>query len=91
MTEYVPQQKQEYILNPEYWDKDNMHITAIHEIYNAEADTVAPEMFLRGEVNYAEIPNEQLDEWLNDSNKFNNIRPSRPSFYAYYWQLNFNP
>lgn len=91
MTEYVPQGKIESVLNPTYWDMENMHITAIHETYNAEADTVAPEMFMRGEVNYADIPNEQLDEWLNNPDKYNNIRPCRPSFYAYYFQLNFNP
>lgn len=89
MTEYVPQSKIESVLNPEYWDADNMHITAIHEIYNAEADTVAPEMFLRGEVNYADIPTEQLDEWLNNPEKYDQIRPCRPSFYSYAYVFGF--
>ena len=91
MTEYVPQGRIESVLNPTYWDSKNMHITAIHQIYNAEATTVQPEMFLRGEVNYADIPTEQLDEWLNDPSKKENIRPCRPSFFSYYWQFNFNP
>lgn len=91
MTEYQPQGKVISEANPTYWDADNMYITKITEIYNAEASTVAPQMFMRGEVNYAEIPNEQLDEWLNDPQKSANIRPVRPSFYAYYWQLCFNP
>lgn len=91
MTNYVPQQVIESVLNPTYWDMENMHITKITKIYNAEADTVAPEMFLRGEVNYADIPTEQLDEWLNDPEKYDQIRPCRPSFYTYYYMFNFYP
>ena len=89
MTDYVPQSHQDSVLNPEYWDAGNMHITAEHLIYNAEAETVAPEMFLRGEVNYAEIPTEQLDEWLNNPDKASQIRPCRPSFYSYAYIFSF--
>jgi len=91
MTEYVPQQKIEYVANPTYWDAEDMHITAMHKTYNAEADTVAPEMYLRGEINYAEIPTEQIDEWINDPERYNLIRPSRPGFYTYYYHFCFNP
>ena len=90
MTDYVPQSHQDSVLNPEYWDAGNMHITAEHLIYNAEAETVAPEMFLRGEVNYAEIPTEQLDEWLNNPDKASQIRPCRPSFYSYAYIFSFS-
>ena len=91
MTNYVPQQTIESTLNPTYWDMDNMHITKINETYNAESYTVAPEMFLRGEINYAEIPTDQLDEWLNDPAKAAMIRPCRPSFYTYFFSFNFWP
>jgi len=91
MTEYEPQGKIVALANPTYWDKGDMYIDAMYQTYNAEADTVAPEMFLRGEINYAEIPTEQLDNWLNDSEKSSMIRPSRPSFYSYYYMFNFFP
>lgn len=91
MSNYVPQQIIESELNPTYWDMANMHITKITEIYNAEAGTVEPEMYLRGEVNSCDVPTEQLDEWLNDPEKYDMIRPCRPSFYAYYYMFNFYP
>lgn len=91
MSNYVPQQIIESELNPTYWDMANMHITKITEIYNAEASTVEPEMYLRGEVNSCDVPTEQLDEWLNDPEKYDMIRPCRPSFYAYYYMFNFYP
>ena len=91
MTEYVPQQIIVSELTPNYWDIKNMHVTKITEIYNAEAGTVEPEMFLRGEVNYCEVPTEQLDEWLNDPAKYELIRPCRPSFYTYSYYFNFYP
>ncbi len=91
MTNYVPQQIIESVLNPTYWDMEDMHITKITEIYNAEASTVAPEMYLRGEVNSCDVPTEQLDEWLNDPEKYDMIRPCRPSFYTYYYMFNFYP
>lgn len=91
MTVFEPQSKIMAELNPTYWDIKNMHIDKIIQTYNAEADTVAPEMFLRGEVNYADIPTEQLDEWLKDEKKAKIIRPCRPSFYSYYYMFNFYP
>lgn len=91
MTEYEPQGKIVALANPTYWDSEDMYIDAIYQTYNAESDTVAPEMFIRGEVNYAEIPTEQLDNWLNDPEKSSMIRPCRPSFYSYYYMFNFFP
>lgn len=91
MSEFEPQGRTISKLNPTYWDMENMHIDELHETYNAEAANVAPEMFLRGEINYAEIPTEQLDNWLNDSQKAKMIRPARPSFYSYYYLFNFFP
>jgi len=91
MTEYEPQGRIVSVLNPTYWDMEDMHITKITEIYNAEAGTVEPEMFLRGEVNYAEIPSVQLTDWLGNPEKAKYIRPCRPSFYTYYYMFNFFP
>ncbi len=91
MTEYEPSSIIVSELNPTYWDMENMHITKITEIYNAEASTVEPEMYLRGEVNYCDVPNEQIDEWLADPEKAAMIRPSRPSYTTYLYYINFWP
>lgn len=91
MTDYEPQGKIAAKENPTYWDSEDMYIDEINQTYNAEASNVAPEMFLRGEVNYADIPTEQLDNWLNDPEKAGMIRPNRPSFYSYYYLFNFYP
>lgn len=77
--------------NPEYWDKKNIHIERIDNKFNAEASTLAPEALLRGEVTYAEIPTNQLDEWMNDPEKAAMIRPSRASAYSYWYLINFMP
>lgn len=91
MTQYEPQGMIVAKANPTYWDAENMYIDEIIKTYNAEAETVAPEMFLRGEINSADIPTEQLDNWLNDPSKAKMIRPCRPSFYSYYYMFNFFP
>jgi len=39
-------------------------ITKINRTYNAEAETLAPEMVKRGEVDYADISSDILDDWL---------------------------
>lgn len=91
MNEYEPQGKIVSKLNPNYWDIGDMYIDEIIETYNAESETVAPEMFLRGEIDYADIPTEQLSNWLDDPERSQTIRPNRPSFYSYYYMFNFYP
>lgn len=91
MTKYEPSSVIESVLNPTYWDMEDMHITKITEIYNAEAGSVEPEMYLRGEVNYCDVPTEQLDEWLNDPAKYEMIRPIRPSYWTYFYYFCFWP
>jgi oligopeptide transport system substrate-binding protein len=68
-----------------------MHITKITKIYNSEAGTVEPEMYLRGEISGCDVPTEQLDEWLNDPEKYEKIRPCRPSFWTYFYYFCFWP
>ena len=77
--------------NPLYWDIDKIHVERIEEKYNAEADTLAPEALLRGEVTYADIPTDQLDGWMNDPSKAKLIRPNRPGSYSYFFLVNFMP
>ena len=90
-TQYEPNS---YIIserNPEYWDIEDIHIERIEERYNAEASTLAPEALLRGEVTTADIPTDQLDGWMNDAERKEMIRPSRPSSYSYFYLFNFMP
>lgn len=91
MTTYEPSSIIVSELNPTYWDMEDMHITKITEIYNSEADTVEPEMYLRGEISGCEVPTEQLEDWLNDPEKYEKIRPCRPSYWTYFYYFNFYP
>ena len=63
----------------------------LKEKYTAEADTLAPEALLRGEVTVADIPTDQLDGWMNDPTKKAFIRPNRPGSYSYFFLVNFMP
>lgn len=91
METFEPQTKRVLVANENYWDKDNVHIKKLNYIYNKEAATLAPELFLRGDIDYADIPSSVLDEWMKDSEKKDLIRPNRTNFYTYFYALNFNP
>lgn len=91
LTEFEPQNKRVLTKNPTYWDHENVLIDKIEYKYNKEAATVAPELFLRGEVDEAAIPTAILDDWFKDSEKKELIRQSRSNFYSYFYALNFNP
>ncbi|NLG25210.1 MAG: peptide ABC transporter substrate-binding protein, partial [Clostridiales bacterium] len=80
-----------YVRNELYWDLEDIHITKISRTFNKEAATLAPEMLLRGEVNYADIPASQVDGWLKDPAKADLIRPVRTNAYSYFFLFNFWP
>lgn len=90
-TEWEPQSFTMNERNPEYWDIEDIHIERIEETYNAEAAVVGPEMLLRGDVTSAEIPSDQIDEWMNDPAKASEIRPVRAGTYNYWFLFNFMP
>ena len=90
-TEWEPQNYTLNERNPEYWDIEDIHIEVIEETYNAEAAVVGPELLLRGDVTSAEIPSEQIDEWMNDPEKAAKIRPVRAGTYNYWFLFNFMP
>jgi oligopeptide transport system substrate-binding protein len=86
--------QKEHILtkNAGYWDKDNVHIEKITEKYNKDAATIAPEMFLSGKVDYAEITADILPEWREDTEKAANLSPMRVKRdYSYFYSFNFEP
>ncbi|MCD8022594.1 MAG: peptide ABC transporter substrate-binding protein [Lachnospiraceae bacterium] len=92
MTTYEPQSRRVYEKNPNYWDADNVYIEKITCIYNAESSTLAPEMFKRGEIDYASIGTDILDEWMTADDTKDIVLPSLPdTTYSYYYGFNFWP
>lgn len=92
MTTFDPQSERVYEINPNYWDLDNVHIQKITMIYNAEAGTLAPEMFKRGEIDYADIGTDILDEWMAADDTKDIVIPGLPdTTYMYYYSFCYNP
>ncbi len=91
MEIYEPQSRRVLVKNQNYWDKDNIFIDKINYKYNKEASAVAQELYLRGEVSGLDISSAMLDEWMNDPVKKEMVRPGRPSFYSFFFALNFKP
>jgi len=88
---FEPQTRRILVANESYWDKENIHIKRITQTYNKESTTLAPELFLRGEVDYADISSSLIDEWMNDPAKKDMVRPNRTGFYTYFYAFNFDP
>lgn len=88
---WEPQEIQELVKNENYWDADKVYIKKIVSKYNKEASTLAPEMFLRGEISSCSIPTDLLDDWMNDPEKSKMVRPASTSFYTYFYAFNFDP
>ena len=92
LSTYEPNQKHVYTKNENNWDAENIHIERIEETYNAEAGTLAPEMFLRGEVDYASIGPDIVADWLADPERSQMISTSRiVGSYSYFMGFNFEP
>ncbi|MFT4107499.1 MAG: peptide ABC transporter substrate-binding protein [Lacrimispora sp.] len=92
LAEFSPQERQIMKKNPLNYDADTVYIDEIHRIYNAEYNTIGPEMVKRGEVDYAEIPADILDDWLSGEDTKNLISRERPrTSYSFFYGFNFNP
>ncbi|MCR5789973.1 MAG: peptide ABC transporter substrate-binding protein [Lachnospiraceae bacterium] len=92
LSDFVPQEHQILTKNPLYWDAENVHITEINRTYNSEAGTLAPEMVKRGEIDYADIGSDILDDWLNGADTKDLVAKERPTTdYSYFYCMNFNP
>lgn len=92
LSKYEPQEERIYVKNEEYWDKDKVYITKYIEIYNSEAQVLAPEMFLRGEVDEADISSSILSSWLEKADTKDIVTPSPPdTSYMYYYAFNYDP
>lgn len=88
LTLWEHENKRIRTLNENYWDKDNIFVSTIENIYNKEAATIQADLFLRGEVSEAAIPVVVQDEWMNDPAK--KVLLSRVPLTAYSWQYIFN-
>lgn len=92
MSEFEPQYKRILVKNPTYWDKDKVYLERVEYMYNTTATTLAPEQFLRGEVDWAQLDASLLSAWLTDETKRPMVSPSRPNVdYSYFYSFNFEP
>ncbi len=88
---YEPQNRRVLEKNLDYWDEEKVHIHRLVAKYNKEARNLAPEMFIRGEVDSATISPSVLEQWIRDKNMSKMIRPGRNSFFSYFYAFNFDP
>ena len=89
--EFNPQENQVWVKNTNYWNADNVNIDRIERTYNAEALKLAPDMYKQGSVDQAKIPSELLQAWLDDASTADLVRPTRASYFTYWWLFNFDP
>lgn len=92
LSDFEPQMQQIMTKNPSNYDAENVFIETIQRIYNAEADTLGPEMVKRGEIDYAEIGADLLDDWLSNDETSQYVSRSRhKTDYSYFYCFNFDP
>ena len=92
LSEFYPQEQQVLTKNPLNYDADSVYIDSIQRIYNAEAETLGPEMVKRGEIDYAEINADLLDDWLSNEETSSMVSRSRhKTDYSYFYCFNFDP
>ena len=92
LSEFKPQEKRIYTKNVNNWDAEHGYIERIEQIYNTEAATLEPEMFLRGEVDGAGIGSDIVADWMSDPEKSQMISTTRVTGdYSYFFGFNFEP
>ncbi len=78
--------------NASYWDKDKVYIDRIEETYNQDAYKVQAEMYLKGQVDEAQLDTEELAEWMDDRERREMVHPARSdNSYSYFYCFNFDP
>ena len=92
LAEYSPQESRVMKKNPSNYDAANVFIDEIKMIYNAEADTIGPEMIKRGEIDYATISADLLEDWQSNDETKDLVSRERPATnYSYFYCFNFDP
>lgn len=92
LSEFKPNEKRVYTKNENNWDAEHVYIERIEQTCNTEATTLAPELFIRGEIDYADIGSDIVADWLSDPEKSQMISSSRVTAdYSYFFGFNFEP
>ena len=92
LSSYLPQQERVLTKNQSYWDKDNVYLDEIRQIYNAESINVSVSMYQAGEVDFASVPADLLDAMLADEQTAKLVHGSRPDVsFSYFFCFNFDP
>lgn len=92
ISEFKPQESRVYSKNPTYWDKDQVFIGQIDLKYNKEAASISADLYRKGEIDAASIDNQLAQEWLQNPETADLIRPVRQTgFYTHFYAYNFKP
>jgi len=91
LKSFEPQGERVMEMNPDYWNSDIISIGTLNYKYNAEANSLGAELFLRGEINDFILPGSILDEWMNDPEKKEQMRPHNLTNMSYFMGFNFEP
>ena len=88
-SEWQPQEKYVWVKNENYWDADKIYIEKVSGTYNAQADSIAPEMYLRGEIDECNVTSAILGDWMDGDNaKY--VHTTMPSGFVQYMLLCFD-
>ena len=91
LHDFVPQSHRTLVMNPNYWNKDIISIEKMNYKYNKEANAIASELFLRGEITSFYVPASILDDWMNDPEKKQMMHPDNLTNMSYWMAFNFDP
>lgn len=91
MTNFEPQKEHLFTKNENYRDKDNIFISTITETYNKDFSTLGPELFKRGETDFANLSADLKTAWENDASTKDMVAPSRNTYFTYFYAFNFDP
>ena len=92
LSSFEPQHEHVLTKNQSYWDKGNVLIEKIHEIYNVEGGNIAVRMYQNGEIDCAEISSDLIDSMMKDEATKNIIHRARlDSSFSYFFCFNFDP
>ncbi|TVQ23409.1 MAG: peptide ABC transporter substrate-binding protein [Spirochaetaceae bacterium] len=91
LTNFQPQVERRFERNENYWDRENVNIDSLTFQFNREAGTLAPELFMRGEISSANIPIAIIDGWLQDPEREDLVFPNPVSMWNFWYSFNFDP
>lgn len=91
LTTFEHQNRRVFTKNEGYWDADNVHIEKLDYQYNAESAAVAPQLYVDGDITGLAINTALIQEWMDDPELSEMVRPNRPGTYSYWYGLNFDP